>query len=135
MLVWQAADGDASSLKNAATCDKLGLTEPSMGRALAREDVMRMLLRVVIDAPDGSAAIKSGAMQKSIGDLIEKLKPEAAYFTSDHGMRAGLMVFDMKSASQQVEICEPLFDLGCEVHLTPCMTAEDLQAGFAAAGR
>ena len=41
----------------------------------------------------------------------------------------------MKSANQQVEIAEPLFDMGCDVFLTPCMTPEDLQAGFAAAGR
>jgi hypothetical protein len=96
---------------------------------------MRMLLQMVIDATKGSEAIKSGAMQKAIGDLIEKFKPEAAYFASDGGMRAGFIVFDMKSANQQVEIAEPLFDLGCEIRLTPCMTPEDLGAGFAAAGR
>ena len=95
---------------------------------------MKMLLRFVVDATKGSDAIKSGAIQKAIGDLIEKLKPEASYFASDRGMRSGFMVFEMKSANQQVEIAEPLFDLGCEINLTPCMTPEDLQAGFAAAG-
>jgi hypothetical protein len=114
---------------------KFGLTERSISRTSAREDAMKMLLRMVMDATKGSEAIKSGAMQKAIGDLIEKLKPEAAYFATDRGMRAGFMVFEMKSANQQVEIAEPLFDLGCEIHLTPCMSPEDLQAGFAAAGR
>jgi len=96
---------------------------------------MRMMLRMVIDATDGSDAIKSGAMQKTIGALVEKLKPEAVYFASESGMRTGYIVFDMKSANQQVEIAEPLFDLGAEVYLSPCMTPEELQAGFAAAGR
>ena len=50
-------------------------------------------------------------------------------------MRAGYIFFDMKTANQQVEIAEPLFDLGCDVYLTPCMTPEDLRAGFTAAGR
>ncbi|RBP02816.1 hypothetical protein DFR50_14915 [Roseiarcus fermentans] len=96
---------------------------------------MRMMLRMVIDATDGSDAIQSGAMQRAIGALVEKLKPEAVYFSTEDGMRAGYIVFDMTSANQQVEIGEPLFDLGCEVHLTPCMTPDELQAGFAAAGR
>jgi len=122
-------------LKNAAARDSFGLTERSIWRTSAKEDAMKMLLRMVIDATKGSEAIKSGAMQKAIGNLIEKLKPEAAYFASDSGMRAGFLVFEMKSANQQVEIAEPLFDLGCEIHLTPCMTPEDLQAGFAAAER
>lgn len=95
---------------------------------------MRMMLRMVIDATSGSDAIKAGALQKAIGGLVEKLKPEAVYFAFEDGMRAGYFFFDMKSANQQVEIAEPLFDLGCEVYLTPCMTPEDLQAGFAAAG-
>jgi hypothetical protein len=97
-------------------------------------DAMKMLLRFTIDATKGSEAIKSGALQKAIGGLIEKLKPEAAYFAIDRGMRAGFMVFEMKSANQQVEIAEPLFDLGCEIQLSPCMTPQDLQEGFKAAG-
>ena len=96
---------------------------------------MRMMLRMLIDATSGSDAIKAGALQKAIGGLVEKLKPEAVYFATEDGMRAGYFVFDMKSANQQVEIGEPLFDLGCDVFLSPCMTPEDLQKGFAAAGR
>ena len=95
---------------------------------------MKMMLRVIIDATKGSEAIKSGAWQKAIGGLIEKIKPEAIYFASENGKRAGYIVFDMKSANQQVEVAEPLFDLGAEIYLAPCMSPEDLQAGFAAAG-
>ncbi|TBW38265.1 hypothetical protein EYW49_09995 [Siculibacillus lacustris] len=93
-----------------------------------------MMLRTHLDAHDGSEAIKSGALQKAIGAFIEKFKPEAAYYTTDNGLRSGLYVFDMKEPSLSVVIAEPFFDLGCKVTLSPCMTAEDLRAGFEATG-
>ncbi len=95
---------------------------------------MRMMLRTHIDAIEGSKAIKSGALQKAIGAFIEKFKPEAAYFATDNGMRSGLYVFDMKDSNLGPVIAEPFFDLGCKVTLSPCMTPDDLRAGFDATG-
>lgn len=95
---------------------------------------MRMMLRTHIDPIEGSQALKAGAMQKAIGAFIEKFKPEATYFMADDGMRTGLHFFDLKDPQQMPEVAEPFFNLGCKVTLTPCMTPEDLQAGFAAAG-
>ncbi len=96
--------------------------------------MMRMLLRTHLDAIEGSEAIKSGALQKAIGGFIEKFKPEAAYFTVDNGTRSGLYVFDLKESYQMPQVGEPCFDIGCKVTLTPCMTPDDLRAGWAAAG-
>jgi len=42
---------------------------------------MRMMLKINIDALDGSEALESGEMQKAIGAFSEKFNPEAAYFT------------------------------------------------------
>ncbi len=95
---------------------------------------MRTMLSVHIDAIKGSEALRAGAMQKAIMGFVEKFKPEATYFTVVEGMRTGFFVFDMKSSQQMPEVGEAFFDIGCKVVLTPCMTAEDLQAGFAAAG-
>jgi hypothetical protein len=95
---------------------------------------MRTMMRIHIDAIEGSQALKAGAMQKAIGAFMEKFKPEAAYFTVDGGMRTGLFVFSMEASHQQPEAAEAFFDLGCKVTLTPCMTPEDLQVGFAATG-
>lgn len=95
---------------------------------------MRMLLRTHLEATQGSAAIKSGALQKAIGTFIEKFKPEAVYYTVDNGTRSGLYVFDLKAAHQMPEVGEPFFDIGCKVTLTPCMTPDDLRAGFDEAG-
>jgi hypothetical protein len=95
---------------------------------------MRTMLRVHIDATKGSEATKSGAMQKAIAGFSEKFKPEATYFTEVNGERSGFFVFDMKGSHQMPEIAEAFFDIGSQVHITPCMTPDDLQKGLAAAG-
>jgi hypothetical protein len=95
---------------------------------------MRTMLRVHVDATKGSEALKSGAMQKAIAGFSEKFKPEASYFTEVNGERSGFFVFDMKGSHQMPEIAEAFFDIGSQVHITPCMTPDDLQKGLAAAG-
>lgn len=95
---------------------------------------MRTMLRINIEALKGSEALKSGAMHKAIMGFVEKFKPEAAYFADHEGMRSGYFVFDMKSSQQMPEISEAFFDLGCKAAISPCMTQDDLQAGFAAVG-
>ncbi len=95
---------------------------------------MRTMLRINIDALKGSEALKSGAMQKAIMGFIAKYKPEATYFMALDGLRSGFFVFDMESSKQMPEISEAFFDIGCKAILTPCMTPEDLQAGFTAVG-
>lgn len=95
---------------------------------------MRTMLRINIDALKGSEALKAGAMQKAITGFVEKFKPEATYFTVYEGMRSGYFVFDMTSSQQMPEISEAFYEIGCKVVISPCMTPEDLQAGFAAVG-
>ncbi|HEY1944299.1 MAG TPA: hypothetical protein VGH40_19485 [Roseiarcus sp.] len=95
---------------------------------------MRMMLRLRIDATKGSAALKSGALQKAMMGFAERFKPEATYFTVDRGMRSGFYVFNMTDSKQMPDAAEALFDLGCEVELTPCMTPDDLRTGLADAG-
>jgi len=94
---------------------------------------MKMLMRTYIDGQDGTEALKSGAMQKTIQSFIETFKPEATYFTVESGSRSGLYVFDMKDSSQMPALGEPFFALGCRVTLMPCMGPQDLHAGLAAA--
>ena len=95
---------------------------------------MRMMLRFHIDASHGSAALKSGALQKAIGAFTEKFKPEATYFGLESGQRTAFFVFDMEDSRRCPEVAEAFFDAGCDVHLSPCMTPDDLKAGLDAAG-
>jgi hypothetical protein len=95
---------------------------------------MRMMLRTHIDATHGSDALKSGALQKAISAFMEKFKPEAAYFGLESGKRTAFFVFNMEDSHQCPEIAEAFFDTGCDIHLSPCMTPDDLQKGLAGAG-
>ena len=40
----------------------------------------------------------------------------------------------MKDFEQCPEVAEAFFDTGCDIHLSPCMTPDDLQKGLAVAG-
>jgi hypothetical protein len=97
---------------------------------------MRMMLRILMPVEGGNAAFKSGSLQTTIQGLIEKLKPEAAYFFPDEGKRSALFVFDMKDSAQIPPLVEPLFaGLNAQVRLTPVMNAEDLQKGMGEAAK
>ena len=40
---------------------------------------------------------------------MNRLKPEAAYFSPMNGNRTGMMFFDLAEPSQIIEVVEPLF--------------------------
>lgn len=95
---------------------------------------MRTMLKVQMSVDAANAAIKSGRFGKIMSSTLERLKPEAAYFTAVNGDRGGFIVFDLKHPSDIPSICEPLFsELGAKVELTPVMTPDDVQAGLAKA--
>jgi hypothetical protein len=92
---------------------------------------MRMMLKIVIPTETGNQAIKDGSLQKALEAIMSKLKPEAAYFFPDHGLRSAMMIFDMKDASEIPAIAEPLFaGLNARLQLQPVMNADDLKKGL-----
>ena len=95
---------------------------------------MRMMLRVLMPVEAGNAAIKDGSLPRAIAALVERLKPEAAYFFPDEGKRSALYVFDMQNASQIPPLVEPLFlGMNAGIRLSPVMNFDDLQKGLAEA--
>ncbi len=93
-----------------------------------------MMLRIQMPAEAANAAIKDGRFAKVMSETMERLKPEAAYFTSFEGDRCGFIVFDMEHPSDIPSICEPFFyAVHAKVELQPAMTAEDVQTGLAKA--
>lgn len=97
---------------------------------------MRVLLKASMDTEKANEAIRNGTLPKLIEETVEQLKPEAAYFTSDHGKRTAFLVFDMEDSSQMPVISEPFFmQLGAEITYTPVMNLEDVQKGLAQLGR
>jgi hypothetical protein len=92
---------------------------------------MRMMLKIVIPTETGNQAIKDGSLHKIFETTMSKLKPEAAYFVAENGLRSAIMFFDMKDASEIPAIAEPLFaGLNARLQLLPVMNADDLKKGL-----
>jgi hypothetical protein len=94
---------------------------------------MRTLLSATMEVASGNKAIMDGSLPKIMKSIMERLKPEAAYFFASDGCRTCLMVFDLKDPSEIPITVEPLFmGMNAKVNLTPVMNAEDLQKGLGA---
>jgi len=93
---------------------------------------MRTMIRVKIPAEAGNRAIQDGSLPKTIAEALQRLKPEAAYFFPDQGVRTAMLIVDVKEPSEIPVIAEPFFSkLNAAVEFLPVMNAEDLKAGLA----
>jgi hypothetical protein len=89
------------------------------------------MLKVQMSVEASNAAIKSGRLGEIMRSTLERLKPEAAYFTAVGGDRGGYIVFDLKHPSDIPAVCEPFFtELGAKIELAPVMTPDDVMAGL-----
>jgi hypothetical protein len=92
---------------------------------------MRTLLKVTMDVAASNKAIMDGSLPKIIQAAMEKLKPEASYFTAMDGCRTCIIVFDLKDPSEIPSISEPFFlNLNAKVEFSPVMNADDLKKGL-----
>ena len=91
---------------------------------------MRVLMKVQIPTEAGNDAIKDGSLPEIVGKALEGLKAEAAYFTSEDGMRTALIFFDMADSSDIPSAAEPFFmGLGAKITFAPVMNADEMRAG------
>jgi hypothetical protein len=88
---------------------------------------MRMLLKVNIPTDAGNEAIKTGVLQTRLKQILDDLRPEAAYFAEEDGQRTGYIFFDMAEPSELPKVAEPFF-LAFNARLTvrPAMNLDDL---------
>lgn len=92
---------------------------------------MRTLLKVQMDTEAGSKAIADGSLPELMQSTMERLKPEAAYFGPEDGVRTAFIIFDLEDPSQIPSISEPLFrTMKAKVTFMPVMNREDLQKGL-----
>jgi hypothetical protein len=95
-----------------------------------KEAHVRMLMKVQIPTAAGNAAIKDGSLPQIVGKAIDALNAEAAYFTSEDGMRTGLIFFDMADSSGIPPAAEPFFmGLDAKISFAPVMNADEMRAG------
>lgn len=95
---------------------------------------MRMMLKIQMPVEEANKAIADGRLGKVISSTLDRLKPEAAYFSTIDGDRGGFFVFDLQNPNDIPSICEPFFfELHAKVELSPAMTPEDVKTGLAKA--
>ncbi|MGO8740324.1 hypothetical protein [Rhodoblastus sp.] len=98
---------------------------------------MRMLMNVTLPSEPFNSAVRDGTAGPRIQKILEKIKPEAAYFTEFGGDRGAVLVVDVKDASEIPALAEPWFlTFDAEVEMRIAMTPEDLaRANLGALGK
>ncbi|MEE9257644.1 MAG: DUF3303 family protein [bacterium] len=89
---------------------------------------MRFLLKVEMPVEKANELAVEGKLGEAIQTILDDLEPEAAYFTTSNGNRAGYIFVDIEDASEIPAFAEPWFlALEADVDIVPVMTPEDLQ--------
>jgi hypothetical protein len=92
---------------------------------------MRTMIRVSIPVEAGNKSVKDGSLPKIMSEILERLRPEAAYFGADHGVRTVFLVVDVKDPSEIPSLAEPFFmGFNAKVEFLPVMNADDLKRGL-----
>lgn len=99
--------------------------------------MMKMLLMVEFPHEPFNSYVRDGKVGEIIRRILESIKPEAAYFTEQDGMRSGIFLINVQESSQIPAFAEPFFlnfEASCKFRLA--MSPEDLQkAGLEALGK
>lgn len=98
---------------------------------------MRMLLNVKFPNAEFNAAVRDGSAGQKIAQILEELKPDAVYFTEQHGQRSALLIVDIDDSSKIPMMAEPFFlTFNANVELKIAMSPADLKnAGLEELGR
>ncbi len=91
-------------------------------------NIMRMLLQVSIPHEPFNAAVRDGTAGQKLSRIVDEIKPEAVYFTEQHGQRGAIMIVEMSDPSKIPTLAEPWFlTFNASVEFRVVMTPDDLQ--------
>ena len=98
---------------------------------------MRMLVEVRFPHDVFNEAVKDGSVGKTIGSILDELKPEAVYFTELYGQRGCIMIIELADPAKIPSIAEPFFLLfNADVEFHVMMSPDDLKrAGLEELGK
>ncbi|MGA5407175.1 hypothetical protein ACPCSC_07890 [Streptomyces lavendulocolor] len=83
-----------------------------------------------MDTEKANDAIRGDRLDAILGSLMDRVRPEAAYFGAIDGMRTAFVVFDLEDPSHVPVICEPLFmELNAKITMIPVMNGDDVRTG------
>ncbi|MEU3775415.1 hypothetical protein AB0F11_19775 [Streptomyces sp. NPDC032472] len=95
---------------------------------------MRVMLRAHLDTMAANEGVRSGALPAALKKLMDTVRPEAAYFGPNAGVRTWWMVFDMQDSAQMPALLDDLYrQFNAEIEITPVMDREGLEQGLKAA--
>ncbi|MEU0657499.1 MULTISPECIES: hypothetical protein [Streptomyces] len=91
---------------------------------------MRTMMMCQMDTEKANDAIRGDRLDAILGSLMDRVRPEAAYFGAIDGMRTAFVVFDLEDPSHVPVICEPLFmELNAKITMIPVMNGDDVRTG------
>jgi len=98
---------------------------------------MRMLMQVTLPPEPFNSYVRDGSIGERMEAILEDAKPEAAYFTSIHDSRGGILVVDVADPSDVPRLAEPWFlQFEADIDFSVAMTPEDLaRAGLEELGK
>jgi uncharacterized protein (DUF885 family) len=98
---------------------------------------MRMVMKVWMPVEPFNTLVRNGTAGAKMQQILEDIKPEAAYFTAQDGHRGGIIIVNINDTSDIPHYAEPFFlTFNAEVQFHPAMTPEDLgRADLAAIGK
>lgn len=89
---------------------------------------MRVLMTVSLPVETANDMAMDGMLGKKIKEILDEQKPEAAYFTTEDGMRTGLIFLNLKYSSEIPKYAEPWFlSFDAFIDVKPVMSFADLQ--------
>ena len=89
---------------------------------------MRLMMKVSLPVETANDMAMDGMLGKKIKEILDEQKPEAAYFTTEDGLRTGLLFINVKDSSEIPKFAEPWFlSFNAFVDFKPVMAPADLQ--------
>ena len=98
---------------------------------------MRMLMNVTIPHEPFNAFVKDGTVGAKLNKILEAIKPEAVYFTEQHGKRGAVVIVNLPNDAKVPALAEPWFLIfEADVEFRIAMTPDDLlKAGLDELGK
>ena len=91
---------------------------------------MRFIMVVSLSTEVGNQLMKDPSGVKTLEEYLNKIKPEAAYFSELYGERTFFIVLDLPTPDAIPVVAEPMFKLGARVGFHVAMNLEDLKKAF-----
>lgn len=98
---------------------------------------MRMMMTANIPHEPFNTLARQGKAGEILGRILGELRPEAVYFTEQHGMRCAVLVLDVAEPSRVPSIAEPFFlSFNADCRFRIVMSPEELaKAGLEELGK